>query len=167
MNAFCKITSSLLDEIHSDLERPHPFAYERIGFFSAGLSHVGNDLLILAREYRPIADDDYLEDYTVGAKIGPNAIRSAMQWAMDTGAAIFHVHRHGRLGVPSFSRVDLQDNVRLIPDFFKVAPQCAHGSIVLSNDAACGMVWINAKQPPIPIQAFSVVGAPVKKWRAA
>ena len=89
-----KITRRLLRAIRQDLERPHPFAYERVGFLSAGLFSTDSNLLVLAREYRPVADDDYLHDSSVGAMMGPEAIRKALQWAMSERVAIFHVHAH-------------------------------------------------------------------------
>ena len=122
-----KITTALLASIRTDLRRPHPFAHERVGFISAGLSAVVDGLLVLAREYRPVADDEYLDDPTVGAMMGPDAIRNALQWALQDGVALFHVHTHGGRGIPGFSKIDLRENAKFLPDFFKVAPQCAHG----------------------------------------
>lgn len=159
-----KVTSTLLALIRHDLARPHPFAHERVGFISAGLSAAGDHLLILAREYRPLMNDDYLRDLSVGAMMGPNAIRGALQWAMESGGAMFHVHAHGGVGLPDFSTVDLCENAKFILDFFKVAPQSAHGAIVLSDDVAKGQLWFNRDGPHEFIQDFSEVGIPILKW---
>ena len=159
-----KITSELLTAIRSDLRRPHPFARERVGFISAGLSAAGADLLVLAREYRPVADAEYLNDPTVGAMMGPDAIRNALQWALRDGVAMFHVHSHGGQGIPGFSRIDLRENAKFVPDFFKVAPQCAHGAIVLSDNAANGLVWFGLSRPRDFITSFVEVGVPLRKW---
>lgn len=162
-----KITSALLTEIRSDLRRPHPFAHERVGFIAAGLSANAGGLLVLAREYRPVADDEYLDDPTVGAMMGPDAIRNALQWALQDGIAIFHVHTHGGRGIPSFSGIDLRENAKFVPDFFKVAPQCAHGAIVLSDTAARGLIWIAHSRPNHYIASFVEVGVPLRKWSSA
>ena len=162
-----KITTALLTAIRSDLRRPHPFAHERVGFISAGLSAIGDVLLVLAREYRPVADDAYLRDPTVGAMMGPNAIRSALQWALQDGVAMFHVHTHGGDGIPSFSGIDLRENAKFVPDFFKVAPQCAHGAIVLSDTAGHGLIWFGHSKPHHFITAFVEVGVPLRKWSTA
>lgn len=162
-----KITTGLLTAICSDLRRPHPFAHERVGFISAGLSAVGDGLLVLAREYRPVADDEYLDDPTVGAMMGPDAIRNALQWALQDGVAMFHVHTHGGHGIPGFSGIDLRENAKFVPDFFKVAPQCAHGAIVLSDDAAHGLVWFGRTQSKDFITSFIEVGVPLRKWSSA
>ncbi|MDE0146288.1 MAG: hypothetical protein OXL95_10505 [Nitrospira sp.] len=160
-----KITRALLASIRRDLDRPHPFAYERVGFISAGLATAGDNLLILARNYRPLMDHEYLPNISVGAMMGPDAIRSALQWALETGGAMFHVHTHGGFGVPSFSTIDICENAKFVLDFFKVASYAAHGAIVLSNDAVSGQVWCNRNEPYEFIQDFVEVGVPIRKWR--
>src|SRR5690606_33084922 len=65
MNIRFKITASLLAAIRADLRRPHAFAHERVGFISAGLAAAHDDLITLAREYRPVRDEDYLPDPSV------------------------------------------------------------------------------------------------------
>jgi hypothetical protein len=167
MNFHFKSPCALLDMVRIDLRRPHPFAHERVGFISAGLSSMGRDLLILARNYRPVADADYIPNSSVGAMMGPEAIRRSLQWAMQDGHALFHVHTHGGLGVPQFSVVDIRENAKFIPDFCKVAPQCVHGAIVLSDNAARGQVWLSRACPPLFIAQFTEVGAPLRKWSAA
>lgn len=159
-----KITAALLTTIRIDLRRPHPFAQERVGFVSAGLSASGNGLMVLAREYRPLCDDEYLRDPSVGAMMGSDAIRRALQWALQDGVALFHIHTHGGQGIPSFSSIDLRENAKFVPDFFKVAPQCAHGAIVLSDTAGCGHIWFNCSQPHHFITSFVEVGVPLRRW---
>ena len=159
-----KITSRLLTAIRSDLQRPHQFARERVGFISAGLSAFGDGLLVLAREYRPVADDEYLDDPTVGAMMGPDAIRNALQWALQDGVAMFHVHTHGGRGIPGFSRIDIRENAKFVPE---VAPQCAHGAIVLSDTAAHGLIWVCRSRPNYSVTSFVEVGVPLRKWSSA
>ena len=164
MNVRFKITTSLLTAVRTDLRRPHPFAYERVGFLSAGMSTSSDGLLVLAREYRPVRDDEYLPDPSVGAMMGPDAIRRALQWAMQDAVALFHVHTHGGQGIPKFSSVDLRENAKFVPDFFKVAPQCAHGAIVLSDTAAHGQLWLARSQLHQFMASFVEVGVPLRKW---
>jgi hypothetical protein len=162
-----KITSALLATIRKDLQRLHPFAFERVGFIAAGLAAAHDELLILARTYWPLRDDDYLKDQKVGAMMGADAIRRARQWAMDERQAIFHVHSHGGQGIPGFSGIDARENAKFVPNFVSVAPQCVHGAIVLSDTAAFGQVWLDRKSPQPFINTFSEVGMPVRRWRAA
>jgi hypothetical protein len=165
MNITFKITSPLLENIRSDLRRPHAFAYERVGFISAGLSSAnGNNVLVLAREYRTVADEDYVQDDTVGALIGPEAIRKALQWSITHGNSIFHVHSHGGIGRPGFSPTDIRENSKFTLDFLKVSPKLLHGALVLSNDSAVGLVSFNRQKPAIPVRNFVEVGGPIKKW---
>lgn len=167
MNIRFKITSALLASVRMDLRRPHPFAHERVGFIAAGVSAAGDDVLILARAYQPVQDNNYLPDTSVGAMMGPEAIRKALQWAMQTGAALFHVHTHGGRGLPGFSGIDLRENAKFVPDFCKVAPQCVHGAIVLSDNAARGQVWLGRQRYYGLIEHFTEVGTPLRTWRAA
>lgn len=167
MNIRFKITRTLLTTIRIDLRRPHPFAHERVGFIAAGLAAAHDDLLVLAREYRPVRDDDYLQNPSVGAMMGAEAIRRARQWALDTRAAIFHVHTHGGRGIPGFSGIDIRENAKFIPNFVSVAPHAVHGAIILSDTAALGQVWIGRASPQPFITTFTEVGMPLRSWRAA
>jgi len=167
MKTLFKITGALLRSIRADLRRRHAFAHERVGFITAGLAAAGDDIMILARSYWPVADEDYLRDPSVGAMMGPAAIRKALQRAMAEGEALLHVHTHGGSGIPGFSGVDVRENAKFVPDFFKVAPQCLHGAIVLSDTAANGQIWLAKDRPPIAVDRFVEVGAPLKKWGRA
>jgi len=165
MNVTFKITTRLLEEIRRDLHRHHAFAYERVGFISAGLSLAQGDfVLALARSYQPVADEDYMRDPTVGALISAEAIRKALQWSMTKGNAIFHVHSHGGIGKPDFSAIDTQEHSKFLLDFLKVTPQAAHGALVLSNDAVSGVVVFHRSEPRTSIKNFIEVGIPIKRW---
>src|ERR1700674_6069733 len=74
-----KITTGLLVSVRADLGRPHPFAYERVGFVLAAAARSASGVLVLAQEHHPVADEDYLPDSSVGAMMGPGAIRKAME----------------------------------------------------------------------------------------
>lgn len=167
MKARFKITRALLDAIRTDLRRPHAFAHERVGFIAAGLAAAHDELLIFAREYRPVRDEEYLPDPGVGAMMSADAIRRARQWAMDDRVAIFHVHSHGGRGIPGFSGVDTRENARFIPNFVSVAPEAIHGAIVLSDTAAFGRVWRLGASDTLIITTFNVIGMPIDRWRVA
>ena len=159
-----KIMTGLLASIRADLGRPHGFAYERVGFILAGVAQSASGVLVLAREYQPVADEDYLPDDSVGAMMGPEAIRKAMEWALMKKASIFHVHSHGGRGIPRFSAVDVRESAKFVPDFLKVAPEMIHGAIVLSNDAALGRSWVFGNGRPGEVSEFVEVGMPMRKW---
>jgi hypothetical protein len=159
-----KITAALLETIRADLRRPHPFAYERVGFISAKLARSAEAVLVLAQTYRPVADEDYLPDVSVGAMMGPEAIRKAMEWALVESVGIFHVHTHGGGGMPGFSDVDMRESAKFVPDFLKAAPQNIHGAIVLSDNAAAGRVWFARDRRPQRVAGFVEVGTPLRKW---
>jgi hypothetical protein len=157
-----------LDRVRRDLDRPHPFAAERVGFLVCSAGHLNDGgLVILAAEYDPVADEDYVNDRSVGAMMGPGAIRKAIQRAYNAGAedlSLFHVHMHEHRGLPGFSGIDLAENRKFVPDFFNVAPTMPHGAVVLSRDLAVGLCWRTQNAKPVPIDRFASVGAPLIMW---
>lgn len=165
MKVLFKITRALLTTVREDLRRAHAFAAERVGFFGVGFAMAGEDVLVLAQSYRPVADADYLPDERVGAMIGPTAIRKAMQWALSERVGIFHVHSHGGKGIPNFSATDLTEQARYMPSFLNVASHALHGALVLSEDAARGQVWLSRAGTQTFIDEFIEVGAPLRRWK--
>ncbi|KTE01918.1 hypothetical protein [Sphingopyxis sp. H115] len=161
MTIHFKIGNDLVEAVRTDLHRAHPFAYERVGFLFAGVAAPGGDLIVTASDYRPVADEDYLDDSNVGAMMGPDAIRKALQHSYQTRTAAIHVHLHVHRGRPNFSGVDNRENAKFVPNFFNVSPQRPHGAIVLSEDAMRGHIWLHRDARPVPIGRFSVVGAPL------
>jgi hypothetical protein len=111
----------------------------------------GGGLIILAAEYAAVADEDYLNDPSVGAMMGAAAIGKAMQCAYNKGAediGLFHVHLHEHSGLPGFSEIDLSESMKFVPDFFHAAPMMPHGALVLSDDRAAGLLWRKKAEPP-------------------
>ena len=157
-----KITRALLSRVRDDLIRPHPFAAERVGFLSCRIGAfepVG--WVVLAHSFHPVADEDYVRDASVGAMMGPVAIRKGLQIALNDEIGMFHVHLHEHHGTPRFSRVDLCETAKFVPDFWHVRPQAVHGAIVLSLDSIAGLCWHPQVSAPVPIAEFSIVGSPM------
>lgn len=157
-----KITRRLLDEIRHDLDRRHAFAAERVGFISCKVGALASSgVVILAHAYHPVENDDYLNDPTVAAMMGPGAIRKAMQRAYNDNVSMFHVHMHDHLGSPWFSDIDLREAKKFVPDFWNVKPEMPHGALVLSMDSIAGLCWLPAARGSVKITKISVVGAPL------
>jgi len=165
MKARIKIPGAMLDGVHRDLHRPHPFAFERVGFMTAGVAQAGADrLLLLARDYQPVADEDYLPDRGVGAKIGSDAMRKAAQLVYQGRSALLHIHSHGGIGRPEFSGIDLRSGAEFVPGFFHSVPRMPHGILVLSQDSATGLLWFGPDQSGDYVADFVRVGAPYRKF---
>jgi len=164
MSIYFKITDTLLDEIQQDLSRRHPFAFERVGFIACRVGKVESDgsWVMLASKYHPVEDDHYVEDYTAGATIGSGAIRKMMQLAYDEPVSIVHVHEHPHRGVPGLSYTDDREMNQLIPNFWHVRPNLPHATVVLSKDSMCGFAWEPSSKQRLPIEDFTVVGAPMR-----
>lgn len=162
MRVLFKVGDRLLERVRHDLTRPHEFAAERVGFFvcrAASLSPEG--VVILAHDYRPLEDEDYVDDPTVGAMMGSSAIRKALEFALNNKAGMFHVHLHEHLGRPRFSRTDASESAKFVPDFWNVRPEMPHGALVVSKDSFYGMCWYPGMAVPTEIAEFVVVGSPM------
>ena len=170
MTIIFRARSSNWDDIRKDLERPHPFAAERVGLMLCGAGRAsGNGLVILLARYVALDDDDYVLDRRAPVTIGPSAFRKALQFAYNGGAqnvSIFHVHMHEHLGHPAFSRTDATESRRFVPDFFNTAPSVPHGALILSRDKATGLCWRSAAAAPEPITSFRATGATLHMWGA-
>jgi hypothetical protein len=162
MRAIFKIRQALAQAIQEDLARNHEFAHERVGFIACRAAQIQDGIMVLAETYQPVADDNYLEDESVGALISGSAIRAAMQISLDSGAGMFHVHMHEHIGVPRPSRVDLEDSKKFVPDFFNVAPFMPHGTVILSKDKAFGLCWLGKEHKPIHFDMVMISGAPIR-----
>lgn len=163
MTVRLKIDGRLLDDARQDLRRPHAFAHERVGFFTAGAADLSGRLLLTVRDYMPVSDEDYEIDRKVGAKIGSAAMRKAVQSAYRPPAALLHVHTHGGRGKPAFSGVDLNSAKNFVPGFFETTPRMPHGLLVLSNDSVHGILWLANDRPPVIIDEFQRIDAPLQR----
>jgi len=157
-----KVVDRLLERVRLDLARPHEFAAERVGFLvcrAASLEREG--IVVLAHDYSPVEDEDYVDDPTVGAMMGPAAIRKALEFVLNNKAGMFHVHMHDHHGRPRFSRIDARESAKFVPDFWNVRPGMPHGALVVSTDSVWGMCWYPGISAPVEISEFVVVGSPM------
>lgn len=158
-----KLLKGLHDRVKVDLARPHEFAYERVGFISAKLGNRETDeLLLLATNYYPVADENYIDDPGSGARINSTAIREAMQLVLDTGEGLFHVHWHAHRGKPGFSSMDSKETPRIVSGLRVVGPHNAHGMILLSNDHCIAHAWSPGSSEPVVADRVIIVGYPIE-----
>ncbi|HSD08862.1 hypothetical protein [Flavobacterium sp.] len=117
-----RIPEELHKKMLSDLKRPHPFAYERVGFLFAKTVKLSSDVtLVIAIDYLPVNDNDYINDEEVGAKINSNAIRVAMQGVFEKDCGCFHVHLHDHSGRPSPSFTDAKSLPGIVKSLNNIA----------------------------------------------
>jgi len=118
-----------------DLRRPHPFAAERVGFLYTRSTKLDDStVLVIATEYVPVADVDYIKDHSVGAKIGSTAIRVAMQRMFEAKGGCFHVHLHDHRGKPSPSYTDQQSLPGVVESLGNISAGQAVGLLILGED---------------------------------
>lgn len=165
MTAHIRLLKSLYERVLADLQRPHPFASERVGFLLARMGTAANDThLIFLVDYLPVPDDQYLPttDLAIGAEISSAAIRNTMQRVMSTGEGAFHAHLHEHLGRPRFSRVDMKDLPLLAQSFQCASPVSAHGGFLFSKDDCTASIWLPGQSDPVTAGKISVIGYPLQ-----
>src|SRR5713226_3783448 len=162
MKVIVKLTGALHAEILRDLTRRHPFAAERVGFVSARIGTLVDDgRLILLTRYHSIPDDEYVNDPSVGARIGSAAITWAMQAAYHgrpQREGVFHIHLHGHRGETGMSGVDNREIPPMIPGFQSVGRDAVHGFVILSLDHGSTWVWLPGDQEPSQAVDMAVIG---------
>lgn len=158
-----KLTTELHGRVLADLRRPHPIAYERVGFLSSRLGNRdGSNLQVFLVDYFPVPDACYMEDKGVGARIDSVAIRTAKQQVLDTDNGIFHVHLHDWMGTPGFSATDRDEIPPIVESCRSLSVNSAHGILVLSKDKANCLVWRPSATAMVPADRISVVGHPLR-----
>ena len=157
-----RIGRALLQEVREDLDRPHAFAFERVGFLFCRFGSLPmGGLVVLGREYSTVADEDYINDDRFGAVVGAGAFRSALERTLTDALGIFHVHMHSHRGTPFPSPIDLRETAKFVPDFFHVQGAVPHGALIVSRDEISGRVWLGEDAKPIEITATTVIGSPL------
>jgi len=163
MKVAIRIPGTLYASALADLERTHPFAAERIGFFSASCGHGNKDEnIVCLTAYHPVADDDYVDDPCAGARINSRAIRSALQRVLDEQSGQIHVHLHHHRGRPAPSSMDARELPPLIRSFSAAGPQQVSGGLILSLDSAWADLWLPGHTQLQPATRITSVGFPLR-----
>jgi hypothetical protein len=139
-----KIPRSLLIAALNDLERPHPFAGERVGFFSFRQSMHATRPLLICVAYHPVPDAQYVPDRSCGARINGEAIRAAMGRSFRDKAGELWVHTHGRHGTPSASSTDVVEGPNVVTSLANAQWETCQGWAVISEQGIGGQVRMPA-----------------------
>lgn len=160
-----RLSRPLYNSAIADLRRPHPFAWERVGFLFGRPASAGAEVeLVLLHRYHSIPDEHYLHDESVGARIGQDAIGQAMQdiyHGKSHRDGVFHVHLHDKNGEPNMSRTDRLGLPPMIPGFRSVNKEATHGIIILSSDHGVAWVWRPTQNGGARATRIVVAGAPL------
>lgn len=165
-NVIVKIPEALCSQIRTDLSRTHEFAYERVGFvFGNSKILPYNKELIIINGYLPVEDNHYIEDSSVGARINGEAIRAAMQLAMNRKCSVFHIHEHLGEGTPYFSSTDLLELPGIAQSLKNAHSQSIHGLILLSEDGINAKVYSKEPLEEVVLEKAVRVGYPMNFHR--
>ena len=157
-----KIPKELKVEIEKDLKRDHEYAYERIGFLLTRSYKSDGETQVLAYDYYPIIDENYIKDSLVGARINSNAIRNAMQTSLTENCGVFHIHRHCHNGKPSESIDDEQGIPPMMESISRLNHNENFGYLILSIDSVLCKVYSPNQKTFFEADIFIEVGYPMK-----
>lgn len=159
-----RIPKEVYKIIQSDLCRPHDFALERVGFVSSSHKRLKDgSYIILIKDYHPVADKNYIEDPSVGARINSDAIREALQRTISEDVGVFHIHHHCfSETVPKFSYTDLSDNPEIVKSLSYANKNQAHGMIVTGRNGINVSILIPGEKEFISVTKIVVVGYPLQ-----
>lgn len=159
-----RIPNKLLSQINADLERPHKFASERVGFVGSRHKMLKTGtLIIFVTEYFPVPDEQYINDLEVGARINSKAIREGLQRILDNRFGSFHVHYHSfSRNIPEFSFADMEDNPEIIKSFGFADKSQVHGMIVLGKNGINALVKLPGETELRQASKISGIGYPLK-----
>lgn len=160
MKTMVKIPRDLVEQAKADLLRPHPFAFERVGFISTRCTCLKSITLVHCVAYSPVSDDHYINDETVGARIGPGAITEAMSRAVNDSVGQIHVHYHGGSGLPHPSHTDGSELPPLSGGFRNANDAEAHGWMILGEADAYALILLPGQADAIAELPVSIVGFP-------
>ncbi len=160
MNLTIRIPQAVLSLARQDLARPHPFTYERVGFFRC--RPTGRPDLVVVTGYDAVPDEDYVRGSTAGACIGSTAIQSAMQRILTHKVGQIHIHQHEDRGPPSPSRTDSENQPRLVTSFRNLDPQVPHGFMILSETHAWGSFATPKMRRLVELKSVSVVSGRIE-----
>jgi ThiF family protein len=121
---------------------------------------------LLVRHIFTLPEEAYLHAPGHGGAWRGAAMIPAIETAVDEGLGlvVFHAHLHD--GPPGLSGDDRKNAARLLPMFAARVPGRPHGSVVLSQTGAAGLIVMPSK--PVKEMALAVrwLGASIVDWRA-
>lgn len=158
-----KISRELYDRVVSDLLRPHSYARERVGFlFSRSKKVLNGDYLVYLTEYKPVDDEDYIDDQNFGSKFGSRPINDSISYGLEKNMGVFHVHMHELSGrSPEFSKIDLKHLPPIFQSCHRIIKNQVHGMLLLGGKGLNAHVWIPEKTSYIKVDQISIIGSPM------
>lgn len=157
-----RVPSVYYQAMIDDLQRPHDFAMERVGFFSTNVSNAGDKFrIITVTEYHSVDDRHYINDPYVGAKINGAAIREAMQRIISSGMGCLHVHLHNHTGKPGPSYTDLSSLPEVAKAFHNADSKSPNGYAIFSKDSFYCIANISDEYKQFEVDQLTIVGYPM------
>lgn len=128
------IGENLKDKIYES------WKHERVAFALASHANIQGKLLILIKEIYHLNDEEYMDSVNHGASWKGASILPIINIAIQKKLGIFVFHSHFHKGRVSLSTDDFESAKRILPSYQNLVPWRPHGSIVLGEEHAAGVI---------------------------
>ncbi len=141
--------------------------HEYVAFGLVSHARLGGRDTLLLRRALPLPEEAYRNDHEHGAAWRGMAMVPVIDEAMNEGLGIIVFHAHPHRGRPNLSSDDHASAERLLPMFRQRVPSRPHGSIVLSQTHAGGIILMPGETQPRTAVAVRWYGAAILRWPAS
>lgn len=155
------MSKNIYEKMRADLHRPHPHAWERVGYVFINSK---STKVLEVIDYISIPDEFYVKDPTVGAHINHRGIVLAMKRADHKSEGVLQVHEHRGEGVPMFSQVDLDSHQVYLRSFRNANPRAIHGFLLLSENSMRARVWKPGEYRSVNILTYKITEDTFFEW---
>lgn len=124
-------------------------SHEVVAFCLVSHVAIGRTTVLLVRDVIALSEGDYVLDSRHGAAWRGSAMLPVLERATNEGLGIVLVHAHDFAQPARLSFDDLASARRLVPMFQARVPGRPHGSIVLGQGTAAGLVAMPGRDPQL------------------
>jgi hypothetical protein len=147
------LAERMLDEVHRN--RPER---EGVVFVLASHARTASRTLILVQDVIVPPDSAFLPSNGHGARWKGAYTIELLNQALERGLGLFIIHAHAGMRDVGLAGDDRRSAEELLPKFQLVAPARPHGSIVLGEGVATGMVLLPDEERPVESFSFRLLG---------
>lgn len=139
---------------------------EEAGYLICRLSRVDDRVVLLAREWLPIPDEEISRNVEGSVLAWTASFNSdALERALDSGCTLVLVHSHGT-PLPAFSPDDRDKERRLFPGLSLLAGNIPIGTMLLGQGDAVASFWEGGCPADLRFRQITVVGEQIEAWQA-
>lgn len=126
-----------------------PGLREPVAFAFGRHARIGNRTVILVREFTLPGESAFLPSNGHGARWRGAYTVELLNRAIELDCGLFIIHAHGGTAPVQLSADDRSSGGELLPKFQLVIPDRPHGSIVIGETSAAGLILLPDEEKPV------------------